>query len=102
LTAEIAVVTEPVAGEVESLAPVLAEQERLEEVRLRAMVAIARRLTRVAPKFVRQFLTGIWAYVVADAGAHGRTGADSWDARLELVDGLLWTVTTSSRPTSRA
>jgi hypothetical protein len=80
--------------EVESLAPALAEQERLEEVRLRAKAEIARRLTGVAPKFVRRFLTDIWAYVLADAGARGRTGADSWDARLELVDDLLWTVTT--------
>jgi hypothetical protein len=80
--------------EAESLAPSLAEQERVEELRLRAKSEIARRLTGVAPKFVRQFLTDTWTYAVAAGGAPGGAGADGWDARLELVDDLLWSVTT--------
>lgn len=82
------------AGEREaaSLAPALAEAERAEEVRREAKVEVTRRLTGVAPRFVRHFLTDTWVHAVAEAGLNARSGADGWEARLELVDDLLWSV----------
>jgi hypothetical protein len=90
LTAELAAEGD---REVEALAPELVEAERVEEVRRRARIEIAGRLTGVAPQFVRRFLTDTWVHAVADASAHARTGSDAWEARLELVDDLLWSVT---------
>jgi len=91
LAAELAAERE---REVESLAPTLTEQERVEEVRARTRIEVARHLTGVAPQFVQRFLTDIWASVVADAEVRGLTGADAPEARLELIDDLLWSVTT--------
>lgn len=82
------------AGEQEaaSLAPALAEAERTEEARRQARLEVARRLTGVAPRFVRHFLTDTWVHAVAEAGLNPRPGGDDWQARLELVDDLLWSV----------
>ena len=77
---------------VEVLAAGLAEQERAAEVRARAMTEVAKRAGVGTPSFVERFLVDAWAGVLADAGIHGRAGDESWDARLALVDDLVWSV----------
>jgi len=71
--------------EVESLAVPLAEQERVEALRTRAKIDVAKRAAG-APKFVREFLIDTWTHVVADAGDNG------WDASFAIVDDLVWSV----------
>jgi len=82
------------AGEREaaSLASALAEAERADELRRQAKHEVARRLTGVAPRFVRRFLTDTWVHAVAEAGLNARAGEDGWEARLEVVEDLLWSV----------
>jgi hypothetical protein len=70
----------------------LAEEERNEVLRARAASAVAKRLAGGAPIFVQRFLTDTWSYVLADAARHGRSGDEGWDARLALVDDLVWSV----------
>lgn len=71
--------------EVESLAAPLAEQERVEALRTRAKIDVAKR-TAGAPKFVREFLADTWTHVVAGAGDNG------WVASLAIVDDIVWSV----------
>ncbi|HTO47183.1 MAG TPA: DUF1631 family protein [Burkholderiales bacterium] len=78
--------------EVAPLAAELADQERGEALWARAGAEIATRIATGAPVFVQHFLTDTWTHVLADAERHGRTGDDGWDARLALVDDLVWSV----------
>jgi hypothetical protein len=70
----------------------LVEQERDEVLRARAGVEVAKRMAAGAPPFVQRFLSDTWTYVLADAERHARAGDESWDARLALVDDLVWSV----------
>lgn len=78
--------------EVEALASNLAGEERAEVAPARAAAEVARRIAAGQPTFVQRFLTDAWVHVLADAEAHGRTGDDGWDARLKIVDDLLWSL----------
>jgi len=80
------------APEVEALATGLAEAEAGEEIRARAAVEVAKRMAPGAPVFVQRFLTDTWTHAVAEAERNGRTGDESRDARLALVDELVWSV----------
>ena len=77
--------------EVAVLAAGLADQERGEALRARAAAEVAKRAVD-APAFVQRFLADTWTYVLADAERHGRTGDAGWDARLALVEDLVWSV----------
>ena len=77
--------------EIAALAAELTDREQGEALRARATSAVATRIA-LAPAFVQRFLTEIWTNVLADTERHGRTGDDGWDARLALVDDLVWSV----------
>ena len=77
--------------EVAALAAELTDREQGEALRARATAAVASRIA-LAPAFVQRFLTEIWTNVLADAERHGRAGDEGWDARLALVDELVWSV----------
>jgi len=92
LAALVAGLREESEREVAPLAAELADQEHGEALRARAGMEVAKRITTGAPVFVQRFLTDTWTYVLADAERHGRAGDEGWDARLALVDDLLWSV----------
>ena len=92
LAALVAELDEEEAKAVEEVASGLAEAERGEEIRARAAAEIARRTAQGAPTFVERFLADTWTRALADAGQHGGTGDAGWDARLALVDDLVWSV----------
>src|SRR5262245_3110256 len=75
-----------------ALAAAIAEQERLAEARARAATEIERRATAAAPEFVRKLLMDTWSGLLVEAAEHQRTGDDSWDARLRLIDELFWSL----------
>lgn len=78
--------------EVAGLTTELADQERMDEARVRAAAEVARHAARGAPDFVRSFLSETWPDVLADAEVHGRAGDDGWDSRLAVMEDLLWSV----------
>ena len=78
--------------EVATLAAGLVEEERGAALRARAAAEVAKRLVAGAPAFVQRFLTDTWTYVLADAERHAGTGGEGWDARLAIVDDLVWSV----------
>ena len=92
LAALVAELDEEEAKAVEEVASGLAEAERGEEIRVRAAAEVARRTAHGAPAFVERFLADTWVRVLADAERHGGTGDAGWDARLALVDDLVWSV----------
>jgi hypothetical protein len=92
LAAHVAELDEEAAKAVEDLASDLAETERGEEIRARAAAEVARRTPQGAPAFVERFLADTWTRALADAERHGGTGDAGWDARLALVDDLVWSV----------
>jgi hypothetical protein len=69
----------------------LAEEERNEALLARAGVELAKRAAG-APLLVQRFLTDTWARVLAGAARDGKTGEEGWDARLALVDDLVWSL----------
>ena len=92
LAALVAELDEEEAKAVEDVASGLAEAERGEEIRARAAAEVARRTAHGAPAFVERFLADTWTRVLADAERQGGTGDAGWDARLALVDDLVWSV----------
>jgi hypothetical protein len=78
--------------EVEKLAVEVAGEERVAEARAHAAVEIGRRTSADTPEFVRRFLADTWMRAITDATAPGDAGEDGWDARLKLVDDLLWSL----------
>jgi len=92
LAALVAELDEEEAKAVEDVASGLAEAERGEEIRVRAAAEVARRTPDGAPAFVARFLADTWTRVLADAERQGGTGDAGWDARLALVDDLVWSV----------
>jgi len=92
LAALVAELDEEQAKAVEDVASGLAEAERGEEIRVRAAAEVAQRTAHGAPAFVERFLADTWTRVLADAERQGGTGDAGWDARLALVDDLVWSV----------
>jgi hypothetical protein len=80
------------APEIEALASGLAEAEVIEEVRARAAVEVAKRIAGGAPVFVQRFLTDTWTHAIAQGERSGGAGEEGGDARLALVDDLVWSV----------
>lgn len=78
--------------EIAALAAELEGRERDEASRARAAAAVAKRIAAAPPAFVQRFLADTWTHVLAEAERHGRDGDDGWDARLGLVDDLVWSV----------
>ncbi len=78
--------------EVAVLAAKLAEEERAAQAQAHAEAEIAQRAQPSAPEFVRQFLAATWTRVLAAAAAHDRADDRGWDAQLQVVDDLLWSV----------
>jgi len=92
LEAQVAGLRQEADREVEGLATELAGEERGAEVRARAAAELARHAAADAPEAVRRFLGDVWTDVLADAELKERTGEDGWEARLALVEDLLWSV----------
>jgi len=92
LEARVAELRQEADKEVEGLATELAGEERGAEVRARAAAELARHAAADAPELVRRFLGEIWTDVLADAELKERSGDDGREARLALVEDLLWSV----------
>jgi Protein of unknown function (DUF1631) len=81
---------------IDSAATVLEQQERDELARLAVLAEIKRRISPRTPAFIRDFLTNWWVHAVQDAQRNydaSDPNADSEAHRLEVVDGLVWSVT---------
>jgi len=74
------------------LAETAMAQELAAHARTDAVVQARKRLTADTPEFVARFAVEVWAPLLAEADWRGLLEDDSYVARLETLDTLLWSV----------
>ncbi len=79
---------------VNALAETLAAREFIEAAREDALQQISMRIaqSKRMPRFVDAFLRNVWVDLLAEADIHGLPDEDSYAARLETAEQLLWSV----------
>lgn len=78
--------------DISDIAMLLVAREREESARARALIDIEERVSSSTPPFIVRFLRDTWASIVADAEVRGLKDDQSREARLQVVDDLIWSV----------
>jgi ElaB/YqjD/DUF883 family membrane-anchored ribosome-binding protein len=92
LTQAVAHATQAQRSQIDSRTDKLVREEEREAAHSAALIEIRQRMARKTPGFVREFLYQWWSKTLADARLNTREGDDSWDARLLIVESVIWSV----------
>ena len=84
----------PMLADVEAAASNAETAERLEVIRMTCVAEVKRRIRPRAAPFVVEFLKQWWVQALVASHSRAAPREDSWTHRLEVVDALMWSVST--------